>query len=97
MRFVADGYDTAFIRDNLERDRDNFLAHLDEGQKIYRADSSKEPSERTRRLVQRLSPSLKALPYRVSISGHTAASKQAGKPGYGPWELSADRANSTLI
>jgi len=26
-----------FIRDNLERDRDNFLTHLDEGQKIYRA------------------------------------------------------------
>ena len=25
MRFVADGYDTNFIRDNLERDRDNFL------------------------------------------------------------------------
>src|SRR6478735_2056366 len=37
IRFVADGYDTAFIRDNLERDRDNFLTHLDEGQKIYRA------------------------------------------------------------
>src|SRR6202040_1955688 len=26
-----------FIRDNLERDRDNFLMHLDEGGKIYRA------------------------------------------------------------
>src|SRR6201982_3356925 len=37
IRFIADGYDTAFIRDNLERDRDNFLTHLDEGQKIYRA------------------------------------------------------------
>ena len=37
MRFVADGYDQSFIRDNLERDRDNFLTHLDEGQKIYRA------------------------------------------------------------
>jgi len=37
IRFVADGYDTEFIRDNLERDRDNFLCHLDEGQKIYRA------------------------------------------------------------
>jgi chemotaxis protein MotA len=37
MRFVADGYDAAFIRDNLERDRDIFLGHLDEGQKIYRA------------------------------------------------------------
>ncbi len=37
VRYVADGYDVDFIRDNLERDRDNFLAHLDEGQKIYRA------------------------------------------------------------
>jgi chemotaxis protein MotA len=37
MRFVADGYDTTFIRDTLERDRDNFLTHLEEGQKIYRA------------------------------------------------------------
>jgi chemotaxis protein MotA len=37
IRYVADGYDLDFIRDNLERDRDNFLAHLDEGQKIYRA------------------------------------------------------------
>ena len=37
IRFVADGYDVEFIRDNLERDRDNYLSHLDEGQKIYRA------------------------------------------------------------
>lgn len=37
IRYVADGYDVNFIRDNLERDRDNFLHHLDEGQKIYRA------------------------------------------------------------
>ena len=37
MRLVADGYDTSFIRDNLERYRDNFLTHLDEGQILYRA------------------------------------------------------------
>lgn len=37
IRYVADGYDASFIRDNLERDRDNFLMHLDEGSKIYRA------------------------------------------------------------
>ncbi len=37
IRYVADGYDMDFIRDNLERDRDNFLMHLDEGSKIYRA------------------------------------------------------------
>jgi chemotaxis protein MotB len=57
-------------------------------------EASKEPYERTRRLVQRLAAPLKALPYRISISGHTAASKQTGKATYGPWELSADRANS---
>ncbi|MCK1360863.1 MotA/TolQ/ExbB proton channel family protein [Bradyrhizobium sp. 199] len=37
IRYVADGYDLDFIRDNLERDRDNFLLHLNEGSKIYRA------------------------------------------------------------
>ena len=37
IRYVADGYDLEFIRDNLERDRDNFLMHLNEGSKIYRA------------------------------------------------------------
>jgi len=37
IRYVADGYDMDFIRDNLERDRDNFLMHLEEGSKIYRA------------------------------------------------------------
>ena len=37
VRYVADGYDADFIRDNLERDRDIFLSHLDEGQKVYRA------------------------------------------------------------
>jgi chemotaxis protein MotA len=36
MRFVADGYDRDFIRDTLERDRDNFLQRLEEGSKIYR-------------------------------------------------------------
>src|SRR5579864_8853994 len=29
IRFIADGYDMEFIRDNLERDRDNFIMHLD--------------------------------------------------------------------
>lgn len=37
VRFVADGYDAEFIRDNLDRDRDNFLTRLDEGQKVYRS------------------------------------------------------------
>ena len=57
-------------------------------------DGSKEPYERTRRILQKIAPVLKAMPYRISITGHTAASKVPDKPGYGAWELSADRANS---
>ncbi len=37
VRYIADGYDREFIKDTMERDRDNFLMHLDEGSKIYRA------------------------------------------------------------
>ena len=58
------------------------------------ADGSKEPYERTRQLIQALAPELKALPYRVSVTGHTASSNVPPQPGYGPWELSADRANA---
>ena len=56
-------------------------------------EGAKEPYERTRRLVQRLAVQLKALPFRVTVAGHTAATKLPSAPGYGPWELSADRAN----
>jgi len=57
-------------------------------------DGAKEPFERTRRLLQKLAVPLKALPNRVSVSGHTAASRVPPRPGYGAWELSADRANA---
>ena len=67
---------------------------IDQNGRSMFPEGSKEPYERTRRLVQRIAGQLKPLPYRISIAGHTSATKQAGPPGYGPWELSADRANS---
>jgi chemotaxis protein MotB len=57
-------------------------------------EGSKEPYERTRRILQRLAGPLKATQFRLSISGHTSASKLPQAPGYGPWDLSADRANA---
>jgi chemotaxis protein MotB len=57
-------------------------------------EGSKEPYERTRRLIQRLAAPLKATGFRVSITGHTSASRIPPQRGYGPWELSADRANA---
>jgi chemotaxis protein MotB len=67
---------------------------IDQNGRSMFPEGGKEPYERTRRLVQRLSSQLKALPYRLTIAGHTAATRQARVPGYGPWELSADRANA---
>lgn len=57
-------------------------------------DGLKEPYERTRKLIQKIAPALKAMPYRISIVGHTATGNLPPKPGYGAWELSADRANA---
>jgi chemotaxis protein MotB len=57
-------------------------------------DGAKEPFERTRRIIQKLAVPLKALPNRISVTGHTAASRVPPRPGYGAWELSADRANA---
>ena len=57
-------------------------------------EGSKEPYERMRKLIAKMAPALKAMPYRISITGHTSASRVPEKAGYGPWELSADRANA---
>ena len=57
-------------------------------------EGAKEPYERTRRLIERLAGPFKAMPYRISVTGHTSATRLPPQPGYGPWELSADRANA---
>jgi chemotaxis protein MotB len=57
-------------------------------------EGAKEPYERTRQLIQRLAGPLKAMPFRISISGHTSATKQPMSAHYGAWDLSADRANA---
>jgi chemotaxis protein MotB len=57
-------------------------------------DGSREPYERTRRLLERLAIPLKQTPLRVSITGHTAAGFVPSRSDYGAFDLSADRANA---
>jgi chemotaxis protein MotB len=64
-----------------------------EGRSMF-PEGSKDPYERTRRIIQKIAGPLKALPYRIAITGHTSASQTAPQPNYGPWNLSVDRANS---
>jgi chemotaxis protein MotB len=57
-------------------------------------EGSKEPYERARQLIQKIAGPLKATPYRIAITGHTAASRATPRSDYGPWNLSVDRANA---
>ncbi|OAM74318.1 flagellar motor protein MotB [Devosia elaeis] len=56
-------------------------------------EGSKYPLEATRVAIAAIGPILQQLNAQVTISGHTAAGGRYDNPRYGPWELSADRAN----
>jgi chemotaxis protein MotB len=69
------------------------LEIVDQDGRSMFADGSKQPLERTRRLLQKLAAPLKATPLRVAIVGHTSAGFVPSRSGYDGFDLSADRAN----
>ncbi len=70
------------------------LEIVDQDGRSMFADGSKQPYERTRRLIEKLAIPLKQTPLRVSVTGHTAAGFVPVRGDYGAFDLSADRANS---
>jgi len=70
------------------------LEIVDQDGRSMFADGSKEPYERTRKIIEKLAVPLKATPLRVTIIGHTAAGFVPNSGDYGAFDLSADRANS---
>ena len=69
------------------------LEIVDQDGRSMFADGSKEPYERTRRLVEKLAAPLDATPLRISIAGHTSAGFVPQRGDYDAFDLSADRAN----
>lgn len=57
-------------------------------------EGAKEPYARTRKLVATMAEAIRKMPYRVMITGHTAATRTPPRPGYGAFDLSSDRANA---
>jgi chemotaxis protein MotB len=70
------------------------LEIVDQDGRSMFADGSRQPYERTRRLIEKLAVPLKQTPLRVSIAGHTAAGFVPVRGDYGAFDLSADRANA---
>ena len=44
LRYIADGYDRDFIKDALEKDRDNFVQRLDDGSRVWRGIGDSAPA-----------------------------------------------------
>lgn len=44
VRFIADGYDRAFIQEAMERDRDQYIQRLSEGQRVFTAIGDSAPA-----------------------------------------------------
>jgi chemotaxis protein MotB len=55
-------------------------------------EGSTQPYDRTRRLLERISASVRRMPNRVAVTGHTAAPRPGGRAFGSPWDLSAGRA-----
>ena len=49
-------------------------------------DGARQPYERTRQLIQEIAGPLKAVPYRIAITGHTAGAEASPRPDYGAVE-----------
>src|SRR3954451_7861517 len=58
------------------------------------AEGSTQPYDRTRRLLERLAPTIRRMPNRLSITGHTSALRPGVRALGSAWELSAGRAIS---
>ena len=55
-------------------------------------DGSTQPYDRTRRVLEAIAPTLRRMPNRLSVTGHTAVPRPGTRPPAGPWDLSAGRA-----
>jgi len=55
-------------------------------------EDSREPYERTRKILEKLAPTLRRLPNRIQITGHTSAQKPGTRPTWTSWDLSVGRA-----
>lgn len=71
----------------------NIMLVDQDGRSMFKP-GSKEPLQRTIRLLSKIAPVLQKLPNLIEITGHTDAVRVYSRNNYSLWDLSADRANS---
>ncbi|MCP8940535.1 flagellar motor protein MotB [Alsobacter sp. SYSU M60028] len=79
----------------IEESKDGLNVSLvDQDGRAMFADGSREPNERTRRILEKIAPALRRLPNRITVTGHTAAARPGERPAVGAWDISTGRAMS---
>lgn len=68
------------------------VAIVDQDGRSMFAEGSTQPYDRTRRLLERLVPTIRRMPNRVSVTGHTSALRPGTRAAASAWELSSGRA-----
>ncbi len=68
------------------------LSLVDQDGRSMFPEGSAQPFERVRVLLEALGPTLRRLPNRIAISGHTAALRSGQRAPVSPWEISVSRA-----
>ncbi|GGE52902.1 membrane protein [Agaricicola taiwanensis] len=67
---------------------------MDQDGRSMFSSGSPEPYERIRGFINAIAPVIRNMPNRLKIEGHTSAGNSDRPLRYGPWELSAERANA---
>jgi chemotaxis protein MotB len=80
----------------IEQTKDGLaISIVDQDGRSMFAEGSAQPYERARLLIEKMAPTLRRMPNRVTITGHTSARRPgAGRFGASPWDLSVNRASA---
>ncbi|CAN7292385.1 OmpA family protein [Bosea sp. LjRoot90] len=68
------------------------VALMDESGRSMFPEGSVQPYPSTRRVLETLAPTLRRLPNRLAVTGHTAAARPGSVAGVDPWSLTTGRA-----
>ena len=68
------------------------ISLIDQDGRSMFPDGSTQPYERTRRVLEAIAPTLRRMPNRVSVTGHTASARPGVRPPSAIWDLTAGRA-----
>jgi chemotaxis protein MotB len=77
----------------IEESKDGLnISLVDQDGRSMFPDGSTQPYDRTRRVLEALAPTMRRMPNRISVTGHTASPRPGTRPNGLAWDLSAGRA-----